>query len=102
MLLQLGLVDRRAILAAAIRMVDQTLTGPADRQGFAQRLKSQFLVQSLTHRPADHPPREQIEDHGEVEPALTGPDVREILSANSLLSDQQEEESMSLHPEPIG
>jgi hypothetical protein len=45
-------------------MVDQTLTGSADRQGFAQRLKSQFLVQSLTHRPADHPPREQIEDHG--------------------------------------
>src|SRR5215213_3102783 len=59
-------------------MVDQTLTGPADRQGFAQRLKSQFLVQSLTHRPADHPPREQIEDHGEVEPALTRPDVRDI------------------------
>jgi len=45
-------------------MVDQTLTRPADRQGFAQRLKSQFLVQSLTHRPADHPPREQIQDHG--------------------------------------
>ena len=25
-----------------------------------------------------------------------------ILSANSLLSDQQEEDCMSLHPEPIG
>ncbi|MPR13157.1 hypothetical protein, partial [Microvirga tunisiensis] len=30
------------------------------------------------------------------------PDIQEILSANSLLAIQQEEDGMSLHPEPIG
>ena len=99
---QLGLILDRTILTAAIGVMGQPLTGSSDRQGFAQRLESQFLVQPVADRPANHPPGEQVENHGQVQPALPRPHVREILSANSLLDVQQEEESMSLHPEPIG
>ena len=66
-----------------VRVMGQPLTRSSDRQSLAQRLKSQFLVQPVAHRPANHPAREEIQDHGQVEPALTRPHVREILSANS-------------------
>jgi hypothetical protein len=35
-------------------------------------------VQPVTHRPAYHPPGEEVEDHGQVEPALVRSDVRDI------------------------
>ena len=34
--------------------------------------------QTVAHRPADHATRVEIEDDGEVEPALCGPQVREV------------------------
>src|SRR5215218_8132582 len=61
-----------------VRVVGQPLTRSSDRQSLAQRLESQFLVQPVTHRPANHPPGEEIENHGQVEPALTRPHVRKI------------------------
>jgi hypothetical protein len=58
-----------------IRVVGQPLTRSPDRQSLAQRLQRQLLVQPVADRPADHPPSEEIEDHGQVEPALTCPHV---------------------------
>jgi len=75
---QLGLILDQTILTAAVRMMGQPLTGSSDRQSLAQRLERQLLVQPVTHRPANHPPSEQIEDHGQVQPAFTRPHVRDI------------------------
>src|SRR3954452_22310769 len=56
----------------------QPLTRSSDRQSLAQRLESQFLVHPVADRPANHPSGKQIQDHGQVEPALTRPHVRDI------------------------
>src|ERR671911_914744 len=56
----------------------QPLTGSSDRQSLAQRLERQFLVQPVADRPANHPSGKQIEHNGQVQPALTRPDVRDI------------------------
>src|SRR5688500_12164973 len=66
---QLSLILDRTILTAAVRMMDQPLIGPSDRQSLAQRLERQFLVQPVTDCPAKLPPGEEIEDHGQVQPA---------------------------------
>jgi hypothetical protein len=75
---QFGLILDRTILTAAVGVMGQPLTGSSDPQSLAQRLKRQFLVQPVTHRPANHPPSEEIEDDGQVQPALTRPHVRNI------------------------
>lgn len=56
----------------------------------------------IAHRPTHHLAGGQIQNRSQVEPALTSWDIGEILLANSVFAIQQEEETMSLHPEPIG
>ena len=48
-------------------MMDQSLVQPPDRQGLAQRLQRELLVQPVADRPADHPPSKQIQDHGQIQ-----------------------------------
>ena len=48
----LGLIFKRAILTAAVRVMGQPRGRLPDGQGFAQRLESQLLVQPIADRPA--------------------------------------------------
>jgi hypothetical protein len=59
-------------------MMDQPLVRSPDCQGLAQRLQSKLLVQAVTDGPTDNPPSEQIQDHGQIQPALVCPYVRDI------------------------
>jgi hypothetical protein len=66
------------ILAAAIGMVQQ-LSGPAappDRHH--QCVGDEFGRHRRAHRPANHTPREQVDDGRYIEPTLARPDVGEV------------------------
>jgi hypothetical protein len=44
----------------------------------SERGDGEFGTQVIAHRPADHFAGEQVEDHGQVEPALGGRDIGDI------------------------
>jgi hypothetical protein len=52
--------------------MDQAWSGLALGDRHVQGVQDQFGAQVLSHGPADDPPGEGIEDHGEIEPALVG------------------------------
>ena len=66
------------VLAAAIGVMNETRpwTAPLDCHG--QGGDGEFGAHMLAHRPADDFSGEQIEDHGQVEPALAGRDVGDV------------------------
>ena len=72
------LVTRGGILAATIRVVQEPGQWVPVRQRHGEGLLSQLHGQPVAHRPADHEARVQIEDHGQVEPALCGPHVGDV------------------------
>jgi hypothetical protein len=43
-----------------------------------QRVGHELGGHGVAHRPADHPPGEQVDDGRAIEPALGGPDVGEV------------------------
>jgi hypothetical protein len=51
--------------------------------GDAQRVDDDVRRHVLAQRPAHHLAAEQVNDHGQKQPALISGDVREILLANS-------------------
>jgi hypothetical protein len=63
--------------------MDQPCCRTAHGQGFAQSGKSQLAMQPVAGCPTNDPSCEQVDNDGEVEPAFAGPDIGEILSANS-------------------
>ena len=74
--LELGLIIARAILATAIRMTDQPGRRTGHGQGFAQSGKSQVAMQPVAGCPADDPACEQVDNDGQLQPAFAGPDIR--------------------------
>ena len=62
-------------LAAAVGMMDEahSWAPPLDRHG--ERGDGELGAHVVAHGPTDHLAGEQIEDHGQVEPALAGCDV---------------------------
>src|SRR4051795_8763479 len=70
-------------LNAAVRVVDQPrrrLPAPDRHQ---QRVAGELLAEVVGHAPADDLAGGHVLDRRQVQPALPGRDVREILSANS-------------------
>ena len=49
---------------------------PPDRHH--QRIGDQLRGHRCTHRPPDHPSREEIDDRGDIEPAFGGPEIGEV------------------------
>jgi len=66
------------ILAAPIAVMDQALGRPAIGQRHVERSDDQGGLHGRIHGPADDLARVQIEDGGEVEPALVGADVGDV------------------------
>ena len=97
------LVTRGGILAAAIRMVQEPSPWVPVRQRHGEGLLGQLHGQSVAPRPADHGARVEVEHHGEVEPALRGPDVGDVPGPHPvwLLNRELAREGVFCHGQPV-
>ena len=68
----------RAILAATVRVDDDTTRAMPTEQRHAQSIASQRRGHAIGHRPAYDDPRVQIHHHCHVQPALVGGNVRDV------------------------
>src|SRR5213594_1818392 len=59
--------------------------------GHPERPHGDLFVWRGTHRPADDPPRVQIEEHGQVQPARAGGNGREITSPDPIRRGRHED-----------
>ena len=74
-----GLPERQTDeLPAVIGMMDRSHRGSARRDGHLQRVDDELLAHVRRHAPADDPAAEEILHRGEVQPALTGPDLLDV------------------------
>ena len=78
MLAQDFLVVMRAVLAAPIRVVNAALWRSSERNSHVQSTYCQVAFHAIAHRPADDAPRMQVQDHRQVQPAFTGPDIADV------------------------
>src|SRR5216684_6573967 len=65
-------------LNAPIRMVDQACTGPLRRDGHPQGCQRQVGAQVIAHCPADDLSAVEVQDRGQIKPALIGLDISNI------------------------
>jgi len=72
------LVQSRAILAPPVGMDDDTLGHLSPPQSHLQRLADQVGGHPFGKRPADDQPGIEVDDHGQVEPPLFGPEIGDI------------------------
>ncbi len=84
------LVGRGGILAASIRVVQQPGVGGATADRHRQRLLRELTGEPSLQRLADHGARVEVEHHGEVEPALRGPDIGDIPGPHSVRTRHRE------------
>ena len=61
-----------------VRVVQHPCVGPSTRLRHLERAQHQFRVQRFPHGPAHHHSGEQVKHHRQVEPALTGGQIRDI------------------------
>jgi len=68
------------ILAAAVTMEDMfcSSVGTAPQPGHLQCIDDQIAVHLRLHRPAHHAATEQVDDHGQKQPALMGWNVGDV------------------------
>src|SRR5690606_34354646 len=66
------------VLTALVGVMQQLLRPAAPPDRHDQRICDQLRGHLATHRPADDTPREQIQYHRKIQPALARPDVREV------------------------
>src|SRR5208337_5096872 len=77
-LLQRPTIIVARVLAPSVRVEDQIPGLGSTSKGLAQRLERKLARDMLAHREAYDAAREQIQDRGQIEPTLCGPDVRDI------------------------
>lgn len=77
-------VQERGILRAAVRMVQQARRGlsPSERHG--QCLGGQRLGEPAPHRPGNGHARVEVQYHGQIQPALCGPDIRDVAGPHAV------------------
>ena len=97
------LIARDGILTAAIRVVQEPCPGCPVHERQGEGPLGQIHGQTVAHRPADHATRVEIEDDGEVEPALGAPHVGEVPGPDSIRSLDHELaiENVRRHGEPM-
>ncbi len=59
-------------------MVNEPCSWPSSLDCHGQCGDGEFGTPVIAHGPADHFASEQVEDHGQVKPALGGRDIRDI------------------------
>ena len=80
MLSQQLLIRPAGVLAAAIRMADQSGRGLACLDRHAQGRAAQLAVVLFAHRPADDAAAEQIHQRRQVKPSFAGADVADVAN----------------------
>ena len=80
MALELGLIVDRAILAAAVGMVDQPGQRTPRQKRSAESSQGQIPMQTITNRPADDTAGEEVDDDGQIQPSFAGPDIGDVCS----------------------
>src|SRR5262249_49103897 len=60
------------VLAAAVGMMDQASSRALPLDCHGERRDGEFGTHVIAHRPTNYLAGEQVEDHGQVEPALAG------------------------------
>jgi len=65
-------------LAAAVGMMNEARSRASALDCHGERRDGEFGAHVIAHGPADHFAGEQVEDHGQVEPALAGRDISDI------------------------
>ena len=78
MFLQAFLIVARAVLTAAICVVNAPWRRSAQGDGHVQSPDRQVPLQAVTDSPADYAPGVEVENDGQVQPALPGPDVADV------------------------
>jgi hypothetical protein len=68
-------------LVATIRVVQEPCRWFPVRQ---RHVRASSARSTVTHRPADHSAHVQIEHHGEINPALLGPDVGDVSGPHTV------------------
>ena len=69
------LVVMRAVWASTISMMDAALGWRAECNSHVQSTDRKIAFHPITNSPADHAPGMQIQDHSQIKPAFTRPDV---------------------------
>ena len=64
-----------AVLRPAIRVMDASRWRRSDGDCYAQGPQGQILLHAVADQPADHAPREKVNDHGKINQALARPDI---------------------------
>lgn len=67
-----------AVLRAAIRVVNTAGWRSSQGNSHVQRPDRQILLHPVADGPANHAPREQVDDDGQINPALARPDVGDV------------------------
>ena len=67
-----------AILRASVSVVNAARWRLAQVDGHLQRPDREVAFHPVADGPTDHAPGIKIDDHGEVKPALTSPDIADI------------------------
>src|SRR5215469_5687355 len=72
------LILAAGVLAAAIRVMQQTLRRMAVLQCHLQGVQRDAAIEPFAERPADHAAREQIDDYRQVQPTLQSPQIANV------------------------
>ena len=72
------------VLASTIGVMKQPRSWSAISDGIAKRLDRQALIRTRARRPTDATAREEIENDGEVKPALVGTHLRDVGSPDAV------------------
>ena len=78
LLAQAFLIVMTAILAAPVGMVNASRCWLAQVDRHVEGADRKVLLHAIADRPADDAPGIEIENDGQIEPSLAGPDVRDI------------------------
>ena len=78
MLMQDLLVVMRTVLAAPVGMMDAALGWCAEGYGHVQSPDRKVTLHAIADCPADHTSGMQVQDHSQIQPALTRPDIADV------------------------
>ena len=83
MVLQQGLVGRGRVLAALIRMMDETRSRPPLADSHPQGIQGQGAGHAVRHGPADDPAAVEVQNSSQVEPAFPSRDVGDTCTCSA-------------------
>jgi hypothetical protein len=78
MLAQDFLIVVRTVLRPAIRVMNAAFGWLPERDGHLQRPDRQVAFHAVADSPANHAPGMQVQDHSQIQPALTCPDIADV------------------------